>query len=441
METVNQDIELDPSLGISLDEQKEILESINSISAMNSLSHGDTEIKPKKKAFLFPLIVNIGALIILASGFFFLSILHNQDDEGIREASSALGLSERRLIQEIRQETNRLLTEKESEINDVLNRLSEADSEYRTLLASVEIMSEAQRERAAYLYLSLEEYRESLLGLQNDRTRIIEESRLQEAGLRSRDAHDAQDLESLSLAMEELRLLGDEQDRARRAESQMLSFYGIVNNQIAQNNVEEAFLTLAAMREFLNAPSFRGLRIMETSIQSHFAAISALENMLVSGEGIAHNAGLPAESEEAITELSIAELLSQNEELERRLGMLEDLRIQQEENINAILARGTDTDSMLAEIMIENNELREANINQQETLNRRDSEIVALRSQILQQNEDTSVLNRIINDGEAALSAQIRENNALMASIDELQIRHDNLQERLDAVLLFLQGE
>jgi hypothetical protein len=80
--TETKDIVFDEKSGISIEEQKEILSRINGITDKNriSLSHNIVDVKPgknpvvnaKKSGSLFPLIVNLSALAILAVGGFLL---------------------------------------------------------------------------------------------------------------------------------------------------------------------------------------------------------------------------------------------------------------------------------------------------------------------------------------------------------------------------------
>ena len=452
----NKDTEefFDPNSGISLEEQQDILDEINKMAAGKRLI-GSEALSAKKKGIFFPLAVNVLAIIILGLGFFILSTLHNQDAEGIRLGSAALGLTERILIQEIRQETSRLLGEKDSEINTVVSRLNAADEEYRLLQLSVETMTEEQRQRAFYLQNSLEEYRISLAGLQNERARIIEDSLIQEAALRSRESQAERMELSLSLAMDELRNLSDEQDRLRRAEDQIRSFYLNINEHIDNNRINEAKNALQSMEDFLNAPSLRNIRNIETILQSHFTAIGILNNLLDASTGTFIEA-LPQQTLVVEVESAI------NRDLELRINSLEGIIVQQEAAIAAISGQGSDQERLIAEYLGENNSLREANINQQETLNRRDAEIVNLRAQVFQQEQESGNLNRTISSlniqlesansrisqNEASLALQVSAFNALeeeqavlLESYRELETRHADLQQRLDSALRLFQGE
>ena len=412
MEVSNtEEIILDSSSGISLEEQQEILKVIDAIADINRLGPDTSPLRARKKGFLFPLLVNLSALVILGLGFTLLLFYNTSNEQDIRESSSALGLTERRLIQEIRQETNRLIGEKEEEINHILLMLSEADSEYRMLQASVEDMTEAQLARAAYLQSSLEEYRLSLQGLQDERTRIIEDSRREEAILRAQA--EERSLE-LGAQMEELRQLGQEQDRLNRAEDQMLGFYITVNNQINNNELDEASITLEAMRMFLNAPSLQGLRNMEALRQSHLAAIAAMENAIAATGGSSLSLSRALDQDEAISEL------------QARYAALEERSAGLERDIDVFISEGSEQARIMEEYANQISRLEGAAQNQEARINQQAGELAAL--------------NNRAQEAETALAEQQRENNDLAAERDASREERDQLQQRLDAVLEVLEN-
>ena len=407
-------IVFDTSSGISLEEQQEILEGINSMMA-DSL--GNTRMSPdadllqeqssslqniKKKDYYFPLSVNIGAVLVLGLGILLLSMFNRHDVQEIRESSATLGITERMLIQEIRQETNRLISEKENQINDILSRLSFANAEYILLSESVESLTEAQMERAAYLLQVQEEYRQTLSWLHEERAGILEDSRQREMALR---LYAEQSLVELSAAMEELRRLGTEQERAARVESQMSGFYATLNSQINSGSLDDAANTLNSMREFLAAPSFLGSAILQTRKQSHLAAISALEEVVgrLSPEII--TVGVDQEFEEIL-----AELRTRNAALER--------------DIAAFGAQGSDREMIIAEYQAVISRLEADRLDQQQTLYRLNSEVEAAATRVSQ--------------SENALAEQRAEYAALSQERETLRRQNDELQRQIEAVRALL---
>lgn len=237
-------IVFDTSSGISEEEQREILAGIGGFAGERRLVSPPRPLKEeaKKRGVLFPLLVNVAALLLLGGGFGALFILHDQDVSELREGSAELGVTERRLIEEIRRETTGLIGEKEAEISGMTAKLAGIDRELQNLQATLDkrltdkeaelrqIMNdelEAERQRLAARDLSeaaiaeemrkfdeqriarlnadlvayrrqldaeklaaeanflqlQEEYRNSLAVLQNERSQILENARAREAVL------------------------------------------------------------------------------------------------------------------------------------------------------------------------------------------------------------------------------------------------------------------
>ena len=472
-------IVFDTSSGISIEEQQEILAGIDAMAGGRRLVPGTAAAKTKKKGFLFPLFVNVGALIILGAGFALLFLFHGQDEQSIRESSATLGLTERKLIQEIRQETNRQIDEKENEINDILSKLSEADTEYRGLQASVESLTEAQKDRAAALLKMQEEYHSTLSGLQEEKDKIIEDSRQQEVNLRTQAEERAGELSSqieesqasLGAAMEELRRLTNEQDLAARVEAQMDGYYTAVNEQINAGHLDEAAASLRTMRDFLDAPSLRGIRSLEARKQSHLAAIAAMEGAVAKAqllmEADASQESAPVQPEPPVQTTAQDEELA---DMREKYAALEQKAAEQERAIAAFGSQGSEQDKKIAEYVntitglqstnadlqsanaglqstnaglqstnagleTANTNLQAANANQQNRLNQRDSEVLTLRAENAARAEQVAELNSSQTDlrsqllaandrvqkSETALDEQKKENDSLIQERETLQ--------------------
>ena len=322
-------VAFDTSSGISLEEQQEILEVINTITGGSRLVSEASDVKAKKKGFLFPLFVNIAAVVILAAGFYFLSRIHVQDEQKIRSNSADLGLTERKLIQEIRAGANP--------------------------------------------------------------------------------------------ALDELMQLSNERERAARIESLVAGFFMRVNNQIGEGRLNEAHATLLETREFLNAPAFAGIRSLEAGRQSHLTAISALERIVSDARRIKEEA---AGSSSVLGE-ALLEMNSRYAALEEQSAALSAQGSDRDSSIKIQEARIKEQDARITEQELRLRQLESANINQQETLNRRDTELIGLRNERIEKELQISALN-------VSLAEQI-------AQKEELQRQHNDLQARLDAAMRLFQ--
>ena len=472
-------IVFDHSSGISLEEQQEILAGINAMTGGNRLATEAAVPKAKKRGFLFPLFVNAGAVILLAAGFLLLSHFHVQEEQGIRESSATLGLTERALIQEIRQETSRQIREKENQIRNILSMLSTIDAEYRVLQDSIGILTEAQQERAAALLQMQEEYRHTLSGLQEERALIIEDSRMREAVLRAQAEERTRELAAraeereiefaaqieqrelhLGAVMEELRNLSTEQERLARAESQMSAYYAIANNHINEGRLGEASAVLRTMREFLAAPSLQGIRAMDARRQTHLAAISALEGAVAEAgrltetvallEAAPAQPGVPAFTPDVQDDAVLAQALADLAELNARNAALSQ-QVEAQEQV--ISATGTEQTRLIAEhvstiagLQTENQRLNAANTTQQQTLttqqqtlNQRLGEIQTLTGENTGLRTQVQATAARAEQSEAELEEQRRQYAVLIQEKSELQTQFDELQQRLEAALRLFQ--
>jgi chromosome segregation ATPase len=289
----------------------------------------------------------------------------------------------------------------------VVLKLQAIDTEYKGLQVSVESLTASQRQRAASLLILSEEYQRTLVTLNEEKARILEESRLREADLRAQAEERAKAFTSrieqgraeLDAATEELKKLGTEQERANRAEREMSGFYALLNSQIESGRLVEASNTIKSMREFLDAPSLKALRVFEERKKTYYAAIDAMEKVIASS-----SYGVTVQN--AAQEETLAEMKARNISLERLLS--------------AYTAEGADQNKIIAEYAEALSQLEISSAGQQDALNKQDSEIQLLRSEIAQREQRVSELN---------------------SSIATLQAQYDDLQRRMEAAIKAFTGE
>ncbi|MDR1566002.1 MAG: hypothetical protein LBS48_01805 [Treponema sp.] len=461
----------DAASGFSVEEQQEILDEINALAQKPRIAaQGETlKAAAKKRGLLFPVLVNIAALLLLASGFFLLRFFHSREDADIREGSIVLGLTERKLIQEIRQETSRLIGEKEREINDYLAKLAGADAEYRELEASVESLTEEQKQRAEYLLRVQDEYRGAITGLQEERAAILEAARSRETELRAQAEAKVRELSSrieqsaseLTAAQEELGRLSSEQERAAKAEGQLGAWYQQVNESIRAGELDHAAALLKPMREFLNTPSLQGIRSLESRKQAHLAAIDSLE--LITAEALrareaansspaaASNDG--ASSDDAVSTASsddavsaaaaLSALTEEAEALQKQVGTLEDTIRRQEAAIAALSDQDSETGKLIAGYEEKIRGLEAQVSTQQQTMSQRDASITGLEAQLDGQKEQiveqdrrivalqgqAETLSRTISNNETVIGELRTQNETLTRANEDLTRQIENIRE------------
>jgi chromosome segregation ATPase len=232
----NNEIKLDEKSGISIEEQKEILTRINKIAEKNRMSlsqkdsgqaKGRSVLNAKKKDSVFPLAVNIIAVVILIVGIFLLVTFNVRVDLQNRTGGAVYNLTEQALIEEIRRETAEELAAKDMEIDSIFSRLREVDAQLLLLQSSNLDLTYEQLVIQDNLLVMQKSYRDELEVLQDERVQILETSRSRETRLRAQfdertrefAATQQRTSEELTAAMNELERITIERDRLATMES------------------------------------------------------------------------------------------------------------------------------------------------------------------------------------------------------------------------------
>jgi len=307
--TNNDEVVFDAGCGISEEEQREIFAQINAIAEKNRLSLAagtdadasayGVAIKGKKKKVkrgfkaqksggFFPVAVNIAAVAALAGGFFVLYTLQGKTDAEVREGTKVYNTAERALVETIRKETSSRLEEKENEISVIVSQLEDVDAQLRELHSSNQELSVEQKAAEERLKSLQTEYRSALTSVQDERSRILEESRAREASLQSQLESRTRELALVSkqnaaivdLAFNEMEQLSGEQNQTAIVEAQMGAFFANLNNKINENRLDEAAEIVQSMRNFLNTPSFQGLRAIQARKEMYAQTINTFETLI-----------------------------------------------------------------------------------------------------------------------------------------------------------------
>ena len=262
----NDDIVIDSSSGISVEEQREILSQINSITEKNKRQLSENapvkkeKIIAKKKGFIFPLAVNIAAAALLGIGAFLLISFNSKVDEQVKTGNVVFNLTERALIDEIRKDTAEQIAAKEAEISAITSRVEEIDKELLQLYSSnINLTSEqiAARERLLAMQGT---FREELSVLNTERSQILESSRTREARLRAQleertrefDAAHQRVSGELETAVNELEKLSSEQEKIAAIDAHFAGSAASINALIQKTQYAQAAQTVANLRDFLN---------------------------------------------------------------------------------------------------------------------------------------------------------------------------------------------
>jgi chromosome segregation ATPase len=381
----------------SEEEQKEIIAQIEAAAQRGPIepSRLPSKGEASKRSF-FPLVVNVTAAALLCAGIFCMFFFQREGEVKIRESGAVLGITERKLIQEIRRETSRLIGEKEAAIEAMNGKIAEVDAELARL-DSLEALTDEQRAAMSELHRQQDEYRVSLQGLQSERAQILAEARRREEDLNARIEEQRGAFENLSAqsraeiqaAREELTKLSGEQEKSALVEKQLGAYFTAVGREIEAGQYREASETLAGLKEFLTTPSFRTLRSIQARRESDLAAVSALSALVAEAlspgrqaqaAGVAENAGpnaaAPAgsaarESGEAETALRQQAALA---EKDRALTEQAALAAEKEKTLAA-------REQSLAELQKNMAELQTRNAANLQTITERERQLESLRAQ------------------------------------------------------------
>jgi chromosome segregation ATPase len=352
---------MDANCGISEEEQREIIAQINSIAEKNRqslsaavdvsdekgiINYFKPHFEAKKSGNFFPILVNAAALVIIAGGFLALYGFQGKTDARVREGTKVYNTAERELIAAIRAETFSRLESKESEISQMSAKLEGVDSQLQALYADNKDLDADQLAAGNRLKSQQEEYRSSLALLQDERSRILEESRAREAGLqaqlesRTRELAlvSEQTIVAIDLARGEMERLSREQAQAATVEAQMGALFANLNRKIRENQFDEALEIIHTMRSFLNTPAFQGLRSIQERKELYTQTINSFENMVET----ARRGPTPSTVVETVivtdenVEKALADLRAKNTQLTRDVTQLEQTAREKDRTISAL---------------------------------------------------------------------------------------------------------
>jgi len=304
----------DPDSGISREDQKEILQEIEKVATQSriSVSPDVFVVKAAKKGVLFPIIVNAAAIAALAIGLGTFWFLFQRGETQLAKEAAGGITAEGKLIEELKKESEAQLQEKNLQINQIQGQLAEIDKEKQNLQAT---MDEKVREREAQLRAAvaadLEAEREKLRrqGLSDqditkrltdleakknseftaqleafrgqaeedrkkaeaslrqlegeftvnlaraneERQKVLADSKKREEDLRSQLEAKTRDLESEKAKAEQaLKALASQKEKEDLATGQLVGMYSVAKADIAAKNYTKALQSLRAIRDYMN---------------------------------------------------------------------------------------------------------------------------------------------------------------------------------------------
>jgi chromosome segregation ATPase len=457
----------DAGSGISEAEQQGILEGIEqAVRRDHRTLAGEKPVRAKKRA-LFPVFVNIAALLILVPALAVFIGRRGEDETELRRGGTLYNSTERALIREIRLETARELEAKEAEIGEFLSKLAGVNAELQELYSNNQELTAEQRAVEANLRLLQEEYTVSLGSLQDERSRILESSRIREASLKAQldersaelAAQTEQSREALSLAQLEIERLAGDQEKGAAIEAQLSGLYVKAAAAINDGNLREASLTLNTMRDFINTPSFQGIRSVQPRRAFYFSSISTLEGMVglaerlntavaAAGGGTYERAIADLEERNAALEEQVAGLNEavaasgaegsglgrQVNELQSRISSLQSQSARQERSLEEQQRSNTELASRNTELDRQIAGLRQAAEEQRRSNEELSARAAGLDQRLTEASQAGTALRQTLAEQEAEISGLRAQNAEKDASILALN-------SQLTAIRQLLQGD
>ena len=164
----------DPDSGISEEDQKDVLQQIERVATQNRMDVRPEEfaVKAAKRGILFPVLVNLAAIIALVGGLGALYFFFQKGETQLSRSETGTITAEGKLIETFKKESEARLLEKNQQINQIQDRLQQIDKQRQDLQAN---MDSKIQERESQLKASMAAELEA------------EKARLQKQGLSEKD--------------------------------------------------------------------------------------------------------------------------------------------------------------------------------------------------------------------------------------------------------------
>jgi chromosome segregation ATPase len=304
----------DPDSGISREDQKEILQEIEKVATQSRISVSPEVfvVKAAKKGVLFPIIVNAAAIAALAIGLGTFWFLFQRGETQLAKETAGGITAEGKLIEELKKESEAQLQEKNLQINEIQGQLAQIDKEKQNLqstmdekvreretqlraavaadleaereklrrqglsdqdiakrLSDLEVkknsefaaqleafrgQAEEDRKKAEASLRQLEgEFTANLARANEERQKVLADSKKREEDLRSQLEAKTRDLESEKAKAEQaLKALASQKEKEDLATGQLVGMYSVAKADIAARNYTKALQSLRAIRDYVN---------------------------------------------------------------------------------------------------------------------------------------------------------------------------------------------
>lgn len=334
----SQELEFDKS--VSQEEQDAILESINEMVVKTKLSTQRTPqiLKATKKGFIFPLLINLLAILAVAASFVLADLFFQQRQESMVEETQIYLSAEGKLLEKLKEESQEQLAAKDEEIGQIQEELanlrqrsSDLESKMEDTIRAKEISLREEMEAAleaerkilaaagsseAEIQARLREMenelraknnetlaafrRESEIALEaqrkdleatisknqnllqeanEEKRRLEEENRRKQAELESQFEQEKAALEAKNQeARDRLESLSQDQEQKRLIQDQVDGVYQAIISRMNQQQYPQALAELQGLRTLLTSDTLRSFPEFVQSQEVDLFLLETLEN-------------------------------------------------------------------------------------------------------------------------------------------------------------------
>jgi hypothetical protein len=336
------DIVFDEDSGISKEDQKDILQEIEKAASEHQLAAGPQafELHAQHKGVMMPLLVNLLAVALLAVGGLVLYYFFQRGESTLKEEALSITTAEGKLIEQLKKEAEEKLLEKNREISQIQGQLSEIDQQRRDLAANMDakvaareqelrqgmeaaleqereklrrqgvseeditrriaalesqksseyqaqlnaFKRQAEEERLATennLKTMQQEFQASLSKANEERQKVLEDSRQREAELTSQLQARTQALEAESRqARQDLARLSEQREKEQLAATQLIGFYSRVKGDLQAGSLNQALASLDGIQQYLNDPAIAALPNIQQRREVEFFVVDSLSSLI-----------------------------------------------------------------------------------------------------------------------------------------------------------------
>ena len=332
----------DPDSGISREDQKDILREIEQVATKNRISVSPEvfAVKAAKRGVLFPVLVNVAAILALAGGLALLYVFFQRGESQLARSDTGTITAEGKLIEEVKRESEAKLQEKNQQISQIQGRLADIDRQRQDLLTTMDSkVSERERQLRASLAAELEaekarlqnqglseqdinrrladlqsqknaesarqldeyraqaeaerqkadgnlrnlqaEFSANLAQASQERQQVLDESKKREADLKAQLEQKAHEAESAQARSDQaLRALQSQKQEEDLASGQLVGLYSVVKGDIGAKDYQGAIKGLQAIRDYVTSTDVGSLPLIAQRRDVDLFVVDSLANLV-----------------------------------------------------------------------------------------------------------------------------------------------------------------